>query len=341
MNKNKEDNRKSWSEVLLRTGVPFEYELSCYLSQQRFAIDPDFSYSRRFEGYIKEHSVDMHATAYSPWSNPNIISSELHLLVECKRRNTKKHWVFFQEPVNHEYSQITIGHTLQVIDEFANHFLRIDTSDALESYFPSCFKGVQIHIENEKSADSTEYPIRHSIEQLRYAMPILLNRLLTQAIDSVEDRIPIFICPIVVTSCGIQVVDRVLSEEDIFSAESIFDISKQVPAVIVYSDYGPDFNIHFRDNVFKIDNSIHDELNALNKFRSDRGAWPSSLPSNLLLSYCSGERYQLHKYFTQFLVCSSAAFPSIINLIKDIVSRVLRKKTKRSRMPSWKEFHHI
>lgn len=52
---------KDWKDVLLRSGVPLEYEVGQLLAKKGFDVDADFPYMRKDVEGEKEHSIDVMA----------------------------------------------------------------------------------------------------------------------------------------------------------------------------------------------------------------------------------------------------------------------------------------
>src|ERR1051325_785717 len=98
-----------WKSRLLSSSLPLEYEAAKLLVSRGFGVDSDYSYSRDDSGVVKDFSVDVHGTAYAPFSKRKNLEIQLSLLVECKQRNPNVKWLFFPDPNKGELSPITLG----------------------------------------------------------------------------------------------------------------------------------------------------------------------------------------------------------------------------------------
>ncbi len=79
---------------LVSSSLPLEFEAAKILVSKGFSTSADFAYARSDSGFIKDFSVDLHATGYIPFSNPNEVVATLQLLVECKQRHPNISWLF-------------------------------------------------------------------------------------------------------------------------------------------------------------------------------------------------------------------------------------------------------
>jgi hypothetical protein len=91
------NNKCKWKNRLLSSGIPLEYDVAKEFVSKGFAIDADYSYARSDQGFEKDFSVDLRASAYPPVTNPNEVKANLNILAECKFRSIEKKWLFLPE----------------------------------------------------------------------------------------------------------------------------------------------------------------------------------------------------------------------------------------------------
>jgi hypothetical protein len=186
-------NPKSWKSELISSSIPLEFDAARILVSHGFAITSDYTYARDDSGTVKDFSVDLFARATTPFTNPNKLTSELELLVECKQRNPNTRWLFFPEINRLDFSPITVGVTLRSVDNFFKGFFPPNATIDFDKQGPFCYKGIEI---DEISGIVHDSQLRHGISQLQYAMPRLLtNSIEFQLGSHEEDNIPFFSAP--------------------------------------------------------------------------------------------------------------------------------------------------
>jgi hypothetical protein len=113
-----------WKSRLASSGVPLEFEAAKILAKKRFAVSADYTYARDDAGVVKDFSVDLEASGFTPFGNPNSITSSVSILVECKYRLPSTRWLFLPDP-NYYYTSLVVGHTLNAVYEFPRLNLRL------------------------------------------------------------------------------------------------------------------------------------------------------------------------------------------------------------------------
>lgn len=322
---------KEWKSKLLSSSFPLEYEVAKLLVSKGFAVDPDYKYSRSDNGIAKDFSVDMMATAYSPFNNPNEITSSLYLLVECKYRDESINWLFIPEPNKSDFSNIVGGATLRLVDEFSPY--RITKKDSLydfENKIICAYKGTEMRISTNTSVYDSEF--KHGIFQLQYALPRLLKESLEFEIyGHIEDNSPFLFCPILLTTANLVMLDEDISIKKVKKASTLSDIGQEVPYLILFSDYGPDFEEHYQKECMSLKSlNKSKEISYLDDLYKKSGCADTDYykPSRIAKSLSSGERSKLSEYFTHFIICNYDAFPSLIDNIKFSVQNLMQNRKK-------------
>ncbi|WP_152981594.1 hypothetical protein [Hymenobacter sp. AT01-02] len=217
------DSSKKWKARLLSSSLPLEYEVSKILSRYNFTTSFDFSYSRQEGEAQKEFSIDIHATAFEPFSDPNKINATLTILSECKFREEGKIWAFLPDVNSPDYSDFTLGNTVKCIDSFSMKRLNMSPIYEFESQFEYSSKGTEIGITTGEVFDKD---LRHGISQLKYGLPyVLKDNIEFQVYNHIEEATPFFIAPILITNADLYIFDKNLAIETIKDTNSIEDIA--------------------------------------------------------------------------------------------------------------------
>ena len=320
-----------WKSKLISSSLPLEFEVAKYFVSKGFSVTADYIYSRNDSGILKDFSVDLKGSAYLPFSNPNKIKTSLDLLVECKQRNPSVRWLFFPDPNLPDFSPITLGHTIRAVDKFSINFFRPNATINFDRSVSFCYKGVEVDESNGNVYDSE---LRHGILQLQYALPrLLVENALHNLYGHLEDNHPFFFCPILLTTAELMLAKRKLRTSIVEQAECLTNISETVPYLVLYSDYGPDFERHcIRESVQlkELDSQLLDKFDTL---RYENREYSPISTSFLCHCLANGMRADLNNYFTQFVVCNINSLNTLIKDIKKVcslASRTLRKTKNRN-----------
>lgn len=218
-------------EHLLKSSLPLEQHVAEIALKVGLQPCGEFSYLRKNEnGSDAEFSIDVLANAsYSAESSsPGI---DLNVLLECKYASRAVEWVFSAIP---QHEPITYSSTY-AFHWFGTHFL--ESKQKLNELEPKdyCTRGISL---SPSSADPK--PIRHGLQQLRYAVPHLLDRITTLYVSDFDEHpIPV-ITSMLVTNAPIRVMKPGLSLSDIEEAKSLDDITQRKEIVCIYQPAGPE-----------------------------------------------------------------------------------------------------
>jgi len=320
---------KKWKSNLLSSSLPLEYEAARVLATKGFAIDADYTYGRDAEsGLSKDFSVDILAAGYPPFTDPNIIDGTLELLVECKHRIRGTRWLFLPDVNRTEFSNIYLGCALRVFDNFSTYVVDKKPSYEFTNKTPCCYKGVEV----QSSGSVFDAEIKHGIEQLRYALPLLMrNGIVHNIAGHPEDNQPFLICPILLTTAELFVLDKKLSMATVEAADDLTDLGKPVPYLITYSGYGPGFESHCQKicgvlTKHYMGNKRVREIDDLRGVISD-GKYRHQGPLAFMEGLATSNDTVLPLYFTQFIVCNMDGFAKLVDKLKRDTVQVLNSKT--------------
>lgn len=325
---------RNWKSNFLSSGLPLEFEAAKLLVSKGFSVGSDFTYNRedaQASGVQKDFSVDIIATAYPPFDpKGNALHARLILLIECKYRRPETKWLFFPDINEGGFSSITPGYTLHIVSEFSPYMIN-ESSYKFESRLPLCYKGAEVHI-GSKDQEVHDKELKHAVSQLRYALPQLFkDEVWFELNNHPDDNIPFVFCPIILTTADLIVANETLTIETVEKSENISEISNDVPHLILYSDYGPDFERHCSKE-FKSLAELGDldsvKILEKNRHQSASKTYDFMYPSEIGKSLANAERFHLFRYFNQFFVCTYHGFPSFIDAIKNTVLESIETRIK-------------
>jgi hypothetical protein len=313
-----------WKKYLLASGVPLEYEVARLLDAADMSVDADFSFIRKDGSSDKEMSVDI-ASRWYGLNRSDEIEFTLELLLECKYRSRSKTLLLLPDP-NSRFSPVTLGGTVNWFDHLVPFFLPRDAFESLDGSLDFVYKAIEVH-----DGGAVEQDIRHGINQLRYAAPMLLKRKLGFELSNhPEDVRAFFIAKILVTNAELRVLNEGVSISDVEVASSLSDISKNVVTAIIFSDYGPDYEAHVRRSFSDGDTNFRSAAKELRHRIQGEGKVGGmfSDPLDLWESLYEADRYECRRLSTQFFVTTPAGLPELIERIKAGCRDAFRRRTK-------------
>lgn len=316
-----------WKSKLLSASFPLEFDTAKVLADKGFYIRSDYCYSRMDCGVNKDFSVDILATGFAPFDDPDTCVIDLELLVECKYRDRNTTWLFLPD-VNKE-SLMTAGDFLRGFDNFSafkfTNFERLENFSIEKCQY--AYKATEVKMGSDPKVYDSE--IKHGLSQLQYALPRLISEeIFMSGLSPGKDNHPFVICPILVTTAKLLVVNDIMSMSKVEQIDNIGELGEQVPYVIIEYDYGPDFERHcsemFRDLADLESDEGVQELEEL-RINSKLEEYEFQYPSKIGISLANCERFKMHQYFLQFIVCNYDALPGLLDEIKLIVEDMLLK----------------
>lgn len=218
-------------DKLLGSGLPLEQEIAEIAHGEGFNLNGEFSYLRKVEtGADSEFSVDIHAE--SSVKNPTTSASvTINALIECKYSSPGVEWIFSSIP-NHAPAIISAASYFQWLG--GHIILKDDSFENIEAEH-YCSRGISL---SSKSSDTKQ--IRHGLQQLRYAIPHLLDKITTIDIEMDEPCAPPIIAPMLVTNAPIRVLNPGVTIADIKSAKTLNSVSSIAKMVCHYQPGGPE-----------------------------------------------------------------------------------------------------
>jgi hypothetical protein len=320
----KSDRPMKWKDKLLSSSLPLEYEIGKILTNENFSIDFDYSYKRYDNALEKEFSFDIRAGGFYPFEMEARIQMTIDLMVECKYRNPNTSWLFIKDINPDEFSNFTQKGVIKFIDEFTNM-----TSSNQHCDFPiceTCLKGMEINTQNGEVHDSG---IIHGVNQLLYGIPLLLSSHIEGNLGlHLSEAYPHIICPILLTTADLRILNDEFSIESVKNAKSLDDISFEVPFLRLYSGVYPSLNEHCK-NVFKDIPAYDDHLKRLDYLRIlretkylSKDKLPRIIynkPDYLLLDLKEGLANNLLR---EVLVCNLKNFPELLKQIKTGITSI-------------------
>lgn len=312
------DNAK-WKNGLLSSNMPLELEAAGILASKGFAVHSNYKYDQSDFSVIRDLGVDIHAKTFV--SDPEQTSgsrksAQLELLIECRHRHPDSVWVFLPDPNPPQLSPVTAGNTIRMIDKFSSYIIVSDASARFDGQMPICQKGIEINMEK---GDADETVFRQGLSQLQYALPrILTENILFYIENRSEDNIPFLFCPVFLTNSELFVLNKNTGAKEIEDASAIRDIADQVPCLLMYLRYSPDFESQCRNEASRLQD-LQRSGKAMIVERKRAAYYESrfNLPFTIIDALMAADRYYLDLLFTQFIICSSSGFHILVDKIKE------------------------
>ena len=134
------------------------------------------------------------------------------------------------------------------------------------------------------------------------------------------------------TNAPLRLLNRGISIEDIKAASHITEISKEVKTAVLFSDYGPDFEDHFR-SAFEVGH--HERIERAQLIKKElqgkrRRFRFGTDPVELLNNFTEANRYECSRVGTQFFVTTSDSLTDLIKSLKGGVQAVVSRAHQNS-----------
>jgi len=230
--------------------------------------------------------------------------------------------VFIPDPNPPDHSPAAAGQAIRIVDNFSPYVVETEPLAALDSNLPVCTKGLEINMASGKVNTET---IRNEISRLRYALPrILIDAVLFFNLGPPDNNIPFAFCPILLTTVDLLILNNDVGDDDIENAGTIHDIARQVPYLMMYSDFGPDFEsvcareserlkvLHKNDRMLSIEQKKA-------RFYNNR----MFLPYTITESMAAKERFYLDAFFGRFIICNKSHFSDLLNEIMKTTTLIM------------------
>lgn len=277
-----EKNRK-WKDALLSSGLPLEYLVAEKLAQNDFFVAGEYPYIRQDEqGINTEFSVDLLATLsldhdqHGHWAN-------LDLLAECKYRRCGTRWIFSPHPSsNHSNANL-----INVNQDLCTRRITYEDLSAIYSDAQHCVRGIELQ-EGIRRANPRD--ISKGLSQLRYAVPNLIKQGLSHQTNAMndEDLYIQIVCPILVTTASLYVLDRNRYLEDYYKASDLKDVAEEVDTLVVSQRPGPqleDYCMELFGNFLRDNSTTERYMKTLGEKLRDAGWHTSIIPDVRKLTF--------------------------------------------------------
>ncbi len=247
---------KSLKNGLLKSSLPLEYEAAAILGKLRFGVTPDFMYRRSGSESGKDSSVDLHASTYLPFDDPNEIDASLDLLVECKYRHPNITWLLLPDP-NTDDRAAAHSPVVKGVDIFSAYRLAEKPLWAFSARLADGWKAVEV---DANSGDAHDAELRRGLYQLMFATPALLARNIEHAFGChPDDNTPFFFVPILLTTATLRILPRNTTVSSVLSTSDILSLGRSVPYARLFVPTGPDLVEHCRAEAVQLDSLRENE----------------------------------------------------------------------------------
>ncbi len=322
-----------WKDRLLSSSIPLEYEVGRILKEENYYVDFDFTYQRLDDKEEKEFSIDLSAMGFSPFNDSSKCDLEIELLIECKYRNPDVKWAFLPNLLHDDEIESEGRRIIHYIDEFSE--FRLNTWDKSFKIKDISNKGVEINISNGEVHDTG---IHHGVSQLIFAMPVVLARMIGNSLENaLEDVQPYAYCSILVTTADLKILNKDFSIEAVKNAETLENISRDVPFLIFRTDLYPSFEKHCK-NLFKDfpEEDTEERFEYYNDLQSlmitsidgvkNEDASLRIYKTEQLMN--SLKRGKGHSYFDEIIICNLNFLPELISSISKSIDNIGKKMDK-------------
>lgn len=304
------DKIRKWKDALLKTSLPLELLAAEILHRNEIYVNGEYAYLRANEhGESAEFSVDL--SAFRIFESNQIISLTLNFLIECKYNYPGVKWIF--APYANDEAVVT--GVLSTFQDFCTR--RIDSTPLylLDDNFPYSFKGVELH------ADSANpNAIERGINQLRYAIPQKVSRILSSQVSCRhdEDLSIVVLCPILLTTSELFIIKSGLSLETFQNVKNLEEIAEKVDYLVYYQSIGSNshlwkYNKELSRQLEQEHPEIRTHLKAYAKAQIEQG-----IPRHTISSY-----YDFEPYFCspseRILVVSFNVFEKVLKQVVALV----------------------
>lgn len=315
-------NSDNWKTGLLASNLPLEYEILDILTAQGFSCYSDFKYARNDAGIISDFSVDVHASAFTPFGAEDDLTAKIDILGECEHRHPDINWLFIPNIAARTKTPEDFGQSIRIIDQFSPYTIAREPIIAFDRSLPQCQKGIEINI---RTGNVTVSEFNTRLAKLQHVLPRLYteNVLYFQTIRS-EWNLPFLFCPILITSAKIFMLKPNISLQHIEDAESLEDVAQETPYIIIQSDYGPDFENQCRCECERLKVlQRNDQTMLIEQQRARYFNTRDNLPFTLIDALTNADRFYLKNLFTRFIACTNNRFSELMDAIKQSVNDAL------------------
>jgi len=266
----------NWKNELLKSGLPFEYEVQECFVERGCTVWGEYTYLREDEEKIKEFSYDIDANYWKGGYG-------LDFMIECKYKIKPTKWFFL--PHRYKYQdELDKNNFFHPLDHFSNYsfiFNKVPYSDIFENCLgPFCLKGIEV-FENQY----LEKNIRKSICQLAYSFVDRVIECFDNQLNVSTFKNSIFLnVPIIVTNADLYLINEEVTTKQIEVAKSIEEISTKRNFLLFFNKIGSHLKEYNEAKLLQYFESIDRKVvsERLDTFTKDLGHFINVLSSH----YC-------------------------------------------------------
>lgn len=223
----------NWKKHLLKSGLPFEYEVKELFVKNGCTVWDEYSYLKNDENNIvKEFSYDLDA---NKWNG----GYSIDFMIECKYKTEPTKWFFTPDPYSYQ-KELNQNSFLHPIDHFTeNNFLfnQMPFYKVIEEPLgPFCLKGVEIY--NNKPVETN---IFRAIKQLSYAF---IEKTISAFDGQLDSEVKMFNdtvylkIPLIITNADLHLINENITTKEIEKASSFEEISSEHNFLIFHNLIG-------------------------------------------------------------------------------------------------------
>jgi hypothetical protein len=319
-----------WKAGLMASGMPLKFQAANILVSKGFSVRTDYRFGREASSdqtpfQRRETRVDLYGVAHSPFSKPEKVTAQVELLAECVHRRPEAAWLFLPDPNTGGGSPAAPGRTVRAVDQFSHYTLGESALASLDADLTVCQAGLEV----DRETGETDYAaIGQGLTRLQHALPRLFSEnVMGYMTAPPQENVPFLFCPILLTTAPLFVMEPGMDMARFAGADRIEDIAAQRPYLMMYLDYGPEFEILCREECARMTAlQRSDKAMLIEQKRARHSDSQHYLPFTLIDALVTGERFYLAAFFTQFIVCTLPSFPALLDLLKKTASSVLRSR---------------
>ena len=321
----------NWKKYLLKSGLPFEYEVKECFVKNGCTVWDEYSYLKSDENNIeKEFSYDLDANT---WQGGHSID----LMVECKYKTEPTKWFFTPDPYSYQ-QDLNKNSFLHPVDHFTKNtflFNKMPFYDVIkEPLGPFCLKGVEV-FKNQ----SIEINIRRAINQLSYAFIDKIISAFDGQLDKEVDMFnnSIFLqIPMIITNADLHLINKNITTKEIEKADSIEKISTQHDFLIFHNKIGEhlrNFNLNKLAEFFsgKEKGLVEGRMNTFTKDLNHFVNVIANYSPECILIMKHDEKHENYKKlfeYINFLTKKSHELEKIVNEVQEDMKRNHKEITK-------------
>lgn len=312
-----------WKQALLMSNMPLEFEAAQLLSREGFAINSDFRYGFHEGERQRDTAIDLHARLRMGLTEDDDSGIPLELLVDCAHRAPRSAGLFLPDLNPEGLSPASPGHTLRMVDQFSPFVIGAEAVLGFDQDLPLCYKGMEINLD---TGEVDEGVFRRGVWRLQNPLPRLVSENIHVQLTGARHRNrPFLFCPVLLTTAELYVMRADVTLQQISDAEDVREIGTRTPYLVIYSDLSPDFKQRCASEFDRLRPLLREEkAEEIERKKARFYGNRFNLPFTILDALMAADYFYLNFFFTQFVICSNDAFPSLVRTLKRNAENALR-----------------